>query len=69
VNSNDHTHPELEDRITAEMALVRTELATRIAEVNARIDLHRQETRRGFADLGQVLGQILARLPEPGDGR
>jgi hypothetical protein len=48
--------------MTAEMALVRTE----VAGVSARVDLLRQDVRRGFTDMTQVLGQILARLPEGG---
>jgi hypothetical protein len=59
-----HTHPELEDRLTAELTLLRTE----INSVNARIEVLRQETRRGFTDITQVLGQVLARLPESREG-
>jgi hypothetical protein len=62
-----HAHPEIEDRITAEMTLVRTEVATLRGDLGARIDGLRDETRRGFADVTQVLGQILARLSD-GDG-
>ena len=59
-----HTHQDVEDRITAEMSLVRTEVATLRGDLGARIDGLRDETRRGFTDVTQVLGQILARLPE-----
>jgi hypothetical protein len=48
-----HTHQDLEDRITAEIADVTTEIVAL-----------RAETRRGFAQVTQVLGQILARLPD-----
>jgi hypothetical protein len=68
----DHSHPELEDRITAEMALVRTEIAAlggRVDVVAAEMAGLRAETRRGFTDVTHVLGQILTRLPEPGDDR
>jgi hypothetical protein len=64
-----HTHQELEDLITAEMTLVRTD----IASLKAQGDVLRQEMRRGFTNIGQVLDQILARLPddepEGGDDR
>jgi hypothetical protein len=74
---SEHSHPELDDRITAEMALVRTE----IEAVNARVEVLRQDVRRGVTAVtqalgqqgetlrqhGETLGQILARLPEPGE--
>lgn len=53
---SEHDHPELEDRMTAEIAGVHTEI------VALRVEL-----RRGFTAVTQVLEQILARLPEPGD--
>jgi hypothetical protein len=60
-----HTHPELEDRISAEMSSIHTEIVTL-----------RAETRRGFTDVvlvlqnhgehlrrqGDLLAQILERL-------
>jgi phosphoglycerate-specific signal transduction histidine kinase len=60
---SDHNHPEIDDRITAEMALVRTE----IAGVAARVDVLRQDMRRGFTEVMQVLGQIVTRLPDQPD--
>ena len=66
-----HSHPELEDRVTAEMALVRTE----IAGVAARVDLLRQDTRGGFdtvrvllAEQGETLREILEHLGRQGGG-
>lgn len=55
--SDPHTHQDLEDRITAEIAGVHTDIVAL-----------RVEIRRGFRDVTQVLGQILGRLPdeEPG---
>ena len=54
---SDHSHPELEDRITAEIASMHTEIVT-------------LRSRRGRDSVGDpVPQQILARLPEPGDQR
>jgi hypothetical protein len=60
VSVGPHTHQDLEDRITAEMTLVRTD----IASLKAQGDVLRQEMRRGFTHIGQVLDQILGRLPD-----
>jgi hypothetical protein len=60
VSVGPHTHQELEDLITAEMTLVRTE----ITSLKAQGDLLRHEMRQGFTNLAQVLGQILGRLPD-----
>jgi hypothetical protein len=50
--ANSHTHQDLEDRITAEIAGMHTEIVAL-----------RVEIRRGFSHVTQVLGQILGRLP------
>jgi hypothetical protein len=43
----DHDHPEIEDRVTAELIVIRTELGEL-----------RQEVRSGFDRIGTVLGSI-----------
>jgi hypothetical protein len=60
VSVGPHTHQELEDLVIAEVTLVRTD----IASLKAQGDVLRQEMRRGFTNIGQVLDQILGRLPD-----
>lgn len=64
----DHDHPELEDRITAEIAGMHTDLVELRVETRQGLAALNEEMRRGFTAVTQVLGQILERLPEPDPG-
>jgi hypothetical protein len=63
-----HTHPGLEDRITAEIVGMHTDLVELRRETRHGFADLRAEISRGFTEVAQVLGQILARLPDAGDG-
>jgi hypothetical protein len=51
-----HTHPELEDRLTAELAGVHTEILAL-----------RQDVRRGFTEVAQAIAQLAAHLEGGGN--
>jgi hypothetical protein len=52
-----HTHQELEDRLTAEVSSMHTELVAL-----------RQDVRRGFTEVAQAIAQLAAHLEGGGDG-
>jgi hypothetical protein len=66
VSANDHSHPELEDRVTAEMTLLRTDLGAvggRVDVVAQEVAGLREDTRRGFAAVVQAIEQLAAQMP------
>lgn len=65
---SDHTHQELEDRISLEISTLRGDLQGQISAVQRDLANLSRRTSEGFEANAALLERILARLPEPDEG-